>query len=403
MINSIRESALRHRILTMTFICVIELAFLLYCVSQLSISYYEASIFFEKNSAIGYIVRASCAIFGQNDFALRAPMVIFHVLSVILLYKISKFYLKLEFDRVVAVVLFILLPGTLASAIVVNNAGLCIMLTLLALYLFHTDRKILFYPLFCAIFFIDGDFLMLYLAFFIYAMYRKNAPLAWVSALLFLLSLYVFGFDTSGRPSGHFVDTFGVFAAVFSPFVFVFFVYTLYRIWIKEKKELLWFICISSFCFCMVVSIRQRIELEEFLPFCIIATPLMVRMFFSSYRVRLPQFRKKYKIFTGLVVVFLGINWLCLVFNPIFYIFLNEPARHFAYKFHVAKELAGEIKAAGYQDINVENQRLGLRLKFYGVNVSSKSQNLLVSSDKNAKFKIEKFGKEIAKFEVEGL
>lgn len=402
MLERVREFASRHIAFSVFLICLIDFVFLLYAANSLSISYNEAEIFFQKHSLLGYILKLSAHFFGQNDLAVRGVMIFFHIASVVLMYKVSKFYIKLEFDRIVAVLLFVLLPGTLASALIINNAGICITLALLCIYLFHIKKKILFSLFFCLAFFIDGDFLIFYAGFFIFALYKRKPPLAWLSAILFLLTLYFFGFETNGRPSGHFIDTFGIFAAVFSPFVFIFFVYTIYRIWVKEKKDLLWFIAICSFCFCMIVSVRQRLELEQFLPFCVIATPLMVRVFFNSYRVRLPKFRKGHKICTGLVMLFLVFNWSAIIFNQIFYIFLNDPTKHLTYKFDVAKELADKLKEAGVQDIATEDTRLALRLKFYGIKTKSYSKNLLSSADldEKSKFSIEKMGKVVANFNI---
>jgi len=402
LLERVREFASRHIAFSVFLICLIDFVFLLYAANSLSISYNEAEIFFQKHSLLGYILKLSAHFFGQNDLAVRGVMIFFHIASVALMYKVSKFYIKLEFDRIIAVLLFVLLPGTLASALIINNAGICITLALLCIYLFHIKKKILFSLFFCLAFFIDGDFLIFYAGFFIFALYKRKPPLAWLSAILFLLTLYFFGFETNGRPSGHFIDTFGIFAAVFSPFVFIFFVYTIYRIWVKEKKDLLWFIAICSFCFCMIVSVRQRLELEQFLPFCVIATPLMVRVFFNSYRVRLPKFRKGHKICTGLVMLFLVFNWSAIIFNQIFYLFLNDPTKHLTYKFDVAKELADKLKEAGVQDIATEDTRLALRLKFYGIKTKSYSKNLLASADldEKSKFSIEKMGKVVANFNI---
>ena len=402
MLERVREFASRHIAFSVFLICLIDFVFLLYAANSLSISYNEAEIFFQKHSLLGYILKLSAHFFGQNDLAVRGVMIFFHIASVVLMYKVSKFYIKLEFDRIIAVLLFVLLPGTLASALIINNAGICITLALLCIYLFHIKKKILFSLFFCLAFFIDGDFLIFYAGFFIFALYKRKPPLAWLSAILFLLTLYFFGFETNGRPSGHFIDTFGIFAAVFSPFVFIFFVYTIYRIWVKEKKDLLWFIAICSFCFCMIVSVRQRLELEQFLPFCVIATPLMVRVFFNSYRVRLPKFRKGHKICTSLVILFLIFNWSAIIFNQVFYLFLSDPTKHLTYKFDVAKELADKLKEAGVQDIATEDTRLALRLKFYGIKTKSYSKNLLASADldEKSKFSIEKMGKVVANFNI---
>ena len=402
MLERVREFASRHIAFSVFLICLIDFVFLLYAANSLSISYNEAEIFFQKHSLLSYILKLSAHFFGQNDLAVRGVMIFFHIASVVLMYKVSKFYIKLEFDRIIAVLLFVLLPGTLASALIINNAGICITLALLCIYLFHIKKKILFSLFFCLAFFIDGDFLIFYAGFFIFALYKRKPPLAWLSAILFLLTLYFFGFETNGRPSGHFIDTFGIFAAVFSPFVFIFFVYTIYRIWVKEKKDLLWFIAICSFCFCMIVSVRQRLELEQFLPFCVIATPLMVRVFFNSYRVRLPKFRKGHKICTGLVMLFLVFNWSAIIFNQVFYLFLSDPTKHLTYKFDVAKELADKLKEAGVQDIATDDTRLALRLKFYGIKTKSYSKNLLSSADldEESKFSIEKMGKVVANFNI---
>ena len=402
MLERVREFASRHIAFSVFLICLIDFVFLLYAANSLSISYNEAEIFFQEHSLLSYILKLSTHFFGQNDLAVRGVMIFFHIASVVLMYKVSKFYIKLEFDRIIAVLLFVLLPGTLASALIINNAGICIALALLCIYLFHIKKKILFSLFFCLAFFIDGDFLIFYAGFFIFTLYKRKPPLAWLSAILFLLTLYFFGFETNGRPSGHFIDTFGIFAAVFSPFVFIFFVYTIYRIWVKEKKDLLWFIAICSFCFCMIVSVRQRLELEQFLPFCVIATPLMVRVFFNSYRVRLPKFRKGHKICTSLVMLFLIFNWSAIIFNQIFYLFLSDPTKHLTYKFDVAKELADKLKEAGVQDIATDDTRLALRLKFYGIKTKSYSKNLLASADldEKSKFSIEKMGKVVANFNI---
>ena len=402
MLERVREFASRHIAFSVFLICLVDCAFLFYAANSLSISYNEAEIFFQKHSLLSYILKLSAHFFDQNDLTVRGVMIFFHIASVVLMYKVSKFYIKLEFDRIIAVLLFVLLPGTLASALIVNNAGICITIALLCIYLFHIKKKILFSLFFCLTFFIDGDFLIFYVGFFIFALYKRKPPLAWLSAILFLLTLCFFGFDTNGRPSGHFIDTFGTFAAVFSPFVFIFFVYTIYRIWVKEKKDLLWFISICSFCFCMIVSVRQRLELEQFLPFCVIATPLMVRVFFNSYRVRLPKFRKGHKICTSLVMLFLIFNWSAIIFNQVFYLFLSDPTKHLTYKFDVAKELADKLKEAGVQDIATEDARLALRLKFYGIKTKSYSKNLLASADldEKSKFSIEKMGKVVANFNI---
>ena len=189
MLDKFREFVGHHVAFSVFLICLVDCIFLLYTANSLSISYSEAEIFFNKQNFLSHVLNLSVQIFGQTDLALRSVMIAFHVISVVLMYKISKFYIKLEFDRLIAVLLFILLPGTLASALIVNNAGLCVMLALLCIYFFHVKNKILFVVFFCLSFFIDGDFLIFYAGFFIFSLYKRRPPLAWLSAILFLLTL----------------------------------------------------------------------------------------------------------------------------------------------------------------------------------------------------------------------
>ena len=63
----------RHENLLITLICVIFGSFLIYAISNLSISSYEARIFYSQGDISGVIARLSCVAFGQIDYALRMP------------------------------------------------------------------------------------------------------------------------------------------------------------------------------------------------------------------------------------------------------------------------------------------------------------------------------------------
>ena len=167
----------------------------------------------------------------------------------------------------------------------------------------------------------------------------------------------------------HFFDTLGIFAACFSPLIFVYFFYVIYRLSFKNNKSLLWFLMSVTFIFCSLLSLRQKLYLEEFLPFCVISTPLLIKTLIESYRVRLPQFRLKYKIFIQCSVIFLLICYVVIVANQFLYYFL-EPKRHFANNYHFAKELSIELKKQNINALRVD-KNLQQRLKFYGIKDSN--------------------------------
>jgi len=366
------------------FVLFVHVLFLLYGINTLSISYNEAFIFFNSTSFIHYLIKASTTLFGQNDFALRLPFVFFHILSTILLYKLSKQYLKRKSDRVFSVIVYLLLPGTNSAALLVNSAEIVIFLSLLFIYLYEIHKLVIAYLILSFSVLIDNSFSILYLSLIFYSLYKKDNKLLWFSLILFGISMYMWGFDTGGKPKNYFLDTLAIYSAIFSPLIFLYFFYTEYRILIKEDKNVLWFISFVAFIFSLLLSFRQKIRVEDFAPFAIIATPLMVRIFLSSYRVRIPELRSWHKLFFTIVFSSLIINFILIYFNKPLYLFLSNPTKHFTYRYDFAKKIAKRLKDMQINSIYVEDKYLALRLKFYGIK-SAKKYQLTSYKTKNSK------------------
>lgn len=345
---------------------VANVAILFFAISSLSISGYEAKILFEENSIISKLAKVSLWLFGQNDYALRAPFIFIHTLNLILLYEYSKRFLKKESDAFLVLFVYMLMPGVISSALVLNGAGITILATLLLL-LFIEIKKGFAYFLLSIYLFLDNSFSILFLALFFYSVYKKDQVLMPFSLLLFGINMYIFGFDDGGKPKGYFLDTIGVFAAIFSPLLFIYFVYSLYRVLIKEKKSLLWFISFVSFALALLLSFRQKIVIEDFAPFLVLGIIITVKTFLEAYRVRLPEYRKNYKIGFGIVIGVLFFLSLTILFNKPFYSLYQDPKKHPIYHYHVAKDLAKALKENGIYGVLTDNNQLSLRLKFYGI------------------------------------
>ncbi|MBF7046708.1 hypothetical protein IY804_01225 [Campylobacter volucris] len=354
---------------------LLDFCALLYGISTLSISYNEAKIFFYDHSLIAMIARFGTTLLGQNDYGLRIIFILLHSLSCILLYILALKYTKTSFDALMSVVLFILLPGSVASALLINESSIVIFFTLLILVLFEYKKTIFFYI--CLVFslYIDGNFAILYLAFFFFGIYTRDKILIGIALLLFAIAMSIYGFDTSGKPQGYVLDTLGIFAACFSPLIFLYFFYVIYKMLFQKDKPLLWFVIATTFIFCLIFSLRQRLFLEDFLPFCVVCTPLLLRYLMSSYRARLPQLRLKHNIFIECSLIFLILFYLGIIFNHSFYYVLKKPQKHFAYDYHIAKELANKLKQKNIFQVHTKKE-LALRLKFYGIKEGKKELSL---------------------------
>jgi len=334
--------------------------------SHVSISYEEASLLYGDFSVLSSLTSLSLNLFGHNDLALRFMMILFHLLSAILMYEISKRYIPLERNRLWLLLVFLLLPGVVSAAIIVNSAGMLIFGLLLFVYLSekipqrYLNVLLLLYAL------TDVGFVYLFLGLAVYySMNKQKYNLVYVLAL-YLLTSYLYGSEVTGSPSGHFLDTIGVYSAIFTPIIFIYLFYALYKRYFTSKIDMLWYLSATVLILSLVLSFRQRIPLEHFAPYLIIALPLAAQSFISSYRVRLKVYRKHYKLAFVLSFIFLISNTLLVFFNKELYAFVQNPKNHFAYEMHVAKELSNILKERGVSCVTTD-EKMQKRLKFYGV------------------------------------
>ncbi|WP_320034998.1 hypothetical protein ACMC56_14010 [Campylobacterota bacterium DY0563] len=344
----------------------VVLSILFFTVDGLSISYKEALNVYVNNSLLSIITNGSIFIFGENDYALRTPFIITYFLSVILMYKLTDNLFKKNLDRLISILIFMLLPGLLSAALLVNSAIIVTFLTIVYLYYLKVTQKHS-YVLLLLFLFIDNSFAIFFLALFFYSLKKDDKKLLVISLVLFSVSMALYGFDTGGKPRGFLVDTFGIYASIFSPLLFIYFFYTIYREGVKGDRDIVWYISATSLAFSLLFSFRQRIYIEDYAPFVVIFLPYMVKNFVHSFRVRLPQFRTKHIYITIFTLAVLILNATITIFNKPLYLLLDNPKKHFAYKYNIAKELAEKLKQNNINEIESDEKDLILRLKFYGI------------------------------------
>jgi len=376
---------MKHRFIFFSII-LIDAIVLFFQTSELSISYPEAELLYGKFSFLQLIINTSLSFFGQNDFALRLPMILFHLLSVILLNEISKKYIKVAKNRIWLVLLFILLPGVVSSSLIVNSAGLLIFGVFLFAYIYENFSIKFIYPLLMFYALIDAGFVYLFLGLIAYYLFNKDRNNFLYTLFLFLLSVYIYGFEAYGAPNGYFLDAIAVYSAVFSPIVFIYLFYALYRRYLTDKIDLEWYIVSTVLLVSLILSFRQRVSLEYFAPYLMLGLPLAAQTFISSYRVRLKNFRGGYKTIFTVSFVLLVLNTLVVFFNKELYLIIENPKKHFAYDMHVAKELADQLKLKNINCVNTD-KKYELRLKFYGISTCKEylltQNNFLDKKDSN--------------------
>ena len=350
--------------------------------NTLSISYKEALNVFDNLSTLTILTYLPLKIFGFSDIALRIPFIILYALSAILMYEITDDYFKTGLDRVINSLIFMLLPGVISAGLLVNTSILVIFCTLLYLYIYKKYSRHCYLLLFIYVF-IDNSFAVFFLALFFYAISKRETKLLVISLVFFTLSMYIYGFETQGKPQGHLLDTFGIYASVFSPFLFLYFFYAMYRMGVKGNRSIYWYISFTALVFSLLFSFRQKVYIEDFAPYVVITIPIMVKLFLHTYRVRLPQFRKYHRRILQVTLVLLFVNVAITVFNKPIYLFLEKPNKHFAYNYHIAKEVADILKKNNINNIDSGDFKLLKRLKFYSID---KGKDYYISFVKPSEF-----------------
>ncbi len=364
------------RALVRGFILFLYTALLFAVADSLSLSYFEVSIYFgDDDSLLYYPLHAATSLLGQNDLAVRSVMIGLHLISIALFYLISKPYIEKERDRIWNIIFFVLLPGSVSSALIVHNTGLILMLLLLFIYGYQrfSQRALWILPLYL---FIDASFFILFLALAVYMTFLRKGAYAFFSLIMMIGSVALFGFIGKGAPVNFLGETLSILSVVFSPLLFFYFLYVLFRIAFREEKDLIWMISTVALLLMMLLSIRQKVPLEQFAPYYIIMLPLMVRQFMHSYRLRIRALRKGYKIFFTIALVSLFANSMTIYFNKLFYLYIDSPKEHFLYEHYIAKELAQELKKRGIDTVKSSDPRLQKRLSFYGIG-SSQTKTVL--------------------------
>lgn len=330
------------------------------------ISPHEAKLFYGDACAVKYLMNLGHEIFG-GFIGLRIIFVLFGFLSIVIYYNMSKIYLALESDRYLATFIYMLLPGIITAFTLANISIVVIPLVLLFVIVYHHKLYLLEALLMLCIFVLHDASVIFFVAILLYGLIQKETVVALLSGSFLLLFVIVErGVDIGGRPSGHFADLFGLYAAIFSPLLFIYFFYTMYRILLREEKSILWYISFVALVASLILSVRQRIVVTDFAPYVIISVVIMLDTFNKSLRIRLPEYQRWYKFGYNTIFSVLLVSSLVIVFHQSFFSIMQDPRRHFAIKLYEPYWLSQKLTEDGQKCYKKVDKSMHCQLRFYG-------------------------------------
>ncbi len=340
---------------------------LFYVAIELPIGPNEAEVFYTDTKLLHFMTHLCYGWFG-NGLDFRLPFLLFGLLNIYLFFLMSKIYCKEIDQSYLATTIFALLPGIITASVIVNIDVFVITLVLEFLIL-HAKKQIVWQGVvMLLLLFVHDASVIFFISLSIYFAFKRDNRLFGIAIIFTAISLLYFnGLDIGGKPKGKFLELFGLYVALFSPLVFIYFFYALYRIWLREKKDILWYISFTAFSLSILLSLRQQVIMTDFAPYVIVAVILMLVTYNKTLFVRLPQFQKGYIIGYRIVIGSLLFSSLVIVFHkPLFYL-LDDNSKHFAYPFYQPYWITLKLSKKEQNCYTAKSSKMQYQLKYYGV------------------------------------
>ena len=336
-----------------------------YLAATTPISPHEAKLLYTSQDVVSTLMQ-----WGQHlvpgFLGLRLFFLLFGFLTIGLFYYLSKHYFPKNDDAYLATFIFMFLPGILTASVLANAAIVVLPLVLLFVILYEKGYFVPLLFIMLLLFFVHESSIVFFIALFLYGVMYQDKKLVFSSFLFFAAFVYFSkGITIGGRPTGHFAEIFGLYATIFSPLMFLYFVYAMYRTLLRGKQTLLWYISFTALAFSLLLSIRQRVAIADFAPYVMIAVIVMLDVYNQSVRVRLPAFQKYYKRGFYVVVLFLSLTVSTIVFHKLLYYVTPNPKKHFAHRLYAPYMMAEKLKSEGKNCYEGSNRRYYYQLKYY--------------------------------------
>ncbi|WP_260321714.1 MULTISPECIES: hypothetical protein [unclassified Helicobacter] len=371
---------------------ILSLSLGVYKSLEISVGYKEASLYFSTpHFFLDSILLRALHYFVENsslprDLALRLPGLLLHGCNIALVYLLSlKVCVQKPYDPLLVALTFALLPGIQLGAILLDKVSLLLTLSFLCLFFYRTC---LIYFLAGLAAFLDASCAVLLIGLLLHALKYKQWVFGFYLCLTLVVNLYTFA-PIIGAPQGFFLNTLFLMLVLYSPFLCIYYPYTLYAQVVKDHKQecLVGLVGAVGFCAPLLISLRQEPS-PEFLSYGALGMPILLQRALSSIRLHLPVFRNHYRIRYSLVFGTLLLES----------VFLWGGYNQFVRTHYVAKELANALKERGINTINTLSPKMALRLKFYGINFGG--DLYLIRQDRRADIKIYYHDKIVASYAV---
>lgn len=327
----------------------------------------EARLFFQPvDNVVSFLMQAGYSI-SDSEFGLRLFFILLGIVNALLYYKITDYFFKKQDDRYLTLAVYLMLPGIIASTVLVNDA--IIISTLVSFFIYGFLRKywIVASLALLALSFIHWSVLILFSTLILYSFFIKNRQLFYISALAFCLYFLV-GIDIPRiEQTSHLFELLSVYATVFSPLFYIYVFYSLYRVLLRGPRDIVWYISFTALMLSLLFSFWHKINIVDFSPYIMIAVIVAIRTYYNSLRVRMRRFQGGYRLIFWIVTVSLILSSFSAIFHQPIYRLVGKVNYSIVAPVYEPYDRAKALRSEGKNCTDNISRRAVHQMRYYGI------------------------------------
>lgn len=327
----------------------------------------EAKLFYQDTYTISaYLMHLGQRLLG-GEIGFRFPFLFLGILNAYLFYSISLSRLESRKDAITSLVIYLLLPGVITSTILSSDAGIMSTSVLLVLYMYIKQySRFIVLPL-LLLMFVHWSATFVYLSMIIYAIFKRDKYLLIANLMLLLLYFFI-GIPIPEESSrNYFFELLGVYAAIFSPLLFIYVFYSLYRALFRGIRDIVWAIPFLTLIMSLAFSMDERVIIVDFSPYIMIAVIVAVRTYYQSLRIRLKPFQKGYKMIFHIVTLSLVGNAIVLLLHQPIYRWIGKEYYPIVLPVYEPYDLSQKLLKEGINCIDNVKRKTYYQMRYYGI------------------------------------
>ncbi len=327
----------------------------------------EAYLFFQKEATLTVLLMHWGSFVVANELGMRLFFLIFGFANAYLLYEITADFFTKREERLLALDFYLMLPGVIVSTVLANDAVIIAFLVLLFLYLHMRGKSILsLFPL-LLLAFVHWSALYFYMTLVLYGLFQKRREVFWVAAAAIMLYMMLGVSMPEPTPGNHFFEMLGIYATIFSPLLFVYLFYALYRTLLRGEKGLLWYISFGALIISLVLSLQERVKITDFSAYLMPGIIIAVHSYLGSLKVRLRHFQKGYRISFAIIVSSLILSSMTMLLHQPIYRIFGSKYYPLVASVYEPYDRAQKLKSNGEKCVEESRQKVLYQMRYYGL------------------------------------